>query len=319
MENPAVYAFSNFQEAVQAVLVALHDRVGFQLWMFTRVEGDDWIVLEACDRGYGVKTGDVFCWSDSFCSRMVRGLGPTMAPQSHCVPAYVEAPIGRQVAIEAYIGFPIYHRDGKLFGTLCAIDPAPQSDTILQEAPFIELQTRLLSTILYYELKAQEIARRYERAEAEATLDSLTGAYNRRGWDRLLVAEEARCQHFGHSAGVIAIDLDNLKAVNDSQGHAAGDRLLQAAAHCLTNNLRSQDILARIGGDEFAVLAIEATGEMTQEICARLQQQMEKNGLSASMGWAARSPQSTLFQAAIEADLQMYRQKNLRRQPNERS
>jgi len=117
----AISAFSNFEEAVQAVLESLHERLGFQLWMFTRVEGEDWIVLEAVDYGYSVKSGNVFHWSDSFCSRMVRGEGPRVAPNSQQIQAYVEAPIGQQVDISAYIGIPLCHADGTLFGTLVVI------------------------------------------------------------------------------------------------------------------------------------------------------------------------------------------------------
>ena len=68
--------FQTFQEASEAVLNHLHEILGFDLWMVTRTEGEDWIVLQAADQGYGVSKGDVFRWTDSFCSRMVEGLGP---------------------------------------------------------------------------------------------------------------------------------------------------------------------------------------------------------------------------------------------------
>ena len=98
-QTQGISAFANFQEAVQAVLESLHERLGFQLWMFTRVEGNDWIVLEAVDHGYGVTSGNVFHWSDSFCSRMVQGMGSRVAPNSRQIQAYLEAPIGQQVDI----------------------------------------------------------------------------------------------------------------------------------------------------------------------------------------------------------------------------
>ncbi|MEB3191919.1 MAG: sensor domain-containing diguanylate cyclase [Snowella sp.] len=309
-----ILAFANFQEAVQSVLQALHHRLGFQLWMFTRVEGEDWIVLAASDYGYGVKAGDVFRWSDSFCSRMVAGLGPRIAPCSQKVLAYAEAPIGQQVEIAAYIGIPLADPEGQFFGTLCAIDPVVQSDTIQTEQAFIELQTRLLTTILHYELKAQTFARRCERAEAEAQSDILTGIYNRRGWERLLAAEEERCKRFGLSAGVLIIDLDNLKVVNDSQGHPAGDRLIQKAVTCLSQNIRQQDVFARIGGDEFAILVIEVNGELLEDTARRLQRQLQCQDIPASIGWAVRTPQSTLPLAVSLADQAMFKNKIQRKQ-----
>lgn len=312
-QTNAISAFSNFQEAVQAVLESLHERLGFQLWMFTRVEGEDWIVLEAADYGYGVSSGNVFQWSDSFCSRMVRGEGPRVAPNSQQIQAYVEAPIGQQVDIAAYIGIPLCHKDGTLFGTLCAIDPTPQPESIQQEGQFIELQTRLLTTILHYELKAQENARRYERAQLEAELDVLTGVYNRRGWERLLRAEEERCRQFGLSASVLVIDLDNLKVVNDTQGHGEGDRLIQATGQCLLDNIRSEDILARVGGDEFVILIVETNLEITQQVVQRIQEKLEENNLKASVGWAIRIHQSTLPNTLVEADKNMFQNKSERK------
>lgn len=61
-------AFQNFESASAAVLGFLRQRLGFGLWMVTRTEGDDWIVLQSEDHGYNVKAGKVFKWADSFCS-----------------------------------------------------------------------------------------------------------------------------------------------------------------------------------------------------------------------------------------------------------
>ena len=102
-----ILPYSGFEAAARAVLGFLHARFGFDLWMVTRTEGEDWIVLHVEDHGYGVRPGTVFRWSDSFCSRMVQGLGPRVAPDAAGVPAYAEAPIGRQVRIGAYIGLPL--------------------------------------------------------------------------------------------------------------------------------------------------------------------------------------------------------------------
>jgi diguanylate cyclase len=115
---PLPGASPGFQEAGGAVLEFLSNRLPFGLWMVTRTDGDDWIVLSASDHGYSVKPGDLLRWSDSFCSRMVDGKGPRIAPRSAEVPTYAEAPIGRQVPIEAYVGVPIMRADNSLFGTL---------------------------------------------------------------------------------------------------------------------------------------------------------------------------------------------------------
>ncbi|MEI8282349.1 MAG: sensor domain-containing diguanylate cyclase, partial [Armatimonadota bacterium] len=74
----------------------------------TKVDGEDWIVMKSRDSCYGVQDGDVFVWMESFCSRMVKGLGPTFAPESDKVLAYAQAEIGRKIPIQAYMGFPLY-------------------------------------------------------------------------------------------------------------------------------------------------------------------------------------------------------------------
>ena len=68
-----VKAYDNFEQASKAVLAFLHQRLGLSLWMVTRTEGENWIVLSVEDDFYQVESGAVFKWTDSFCSRMVQG------------------------------------------------------------------------------------------------------------------------------------------------------------------------------------------------------------------------------------------------------
>lgn len=240
--------FKGFQDAGEAILKFLYQRFGFNLWMITRVEGNDWIVLQSEDHGYDVKPGQVFSWADSFCSHMVTGKAPKIAPRSEDIPLYASAPINQQVSIKSYIGQPLIKEDGSLFGTLCAIDPQPKSEEITQDLEMIELFGNLLSHILQAELRENEKIRQCERLEAEALSDALTGLYNRRAWEKLLNAEEKRCQRYGHAAAVFFIDLNNLKQVNDQQGHVAGDALIQHTASLLRQTARKNDVVARLGG-----------------------------------------------------------------------
>jgi diguanylate cyclase (GGDEF)-like protein len=301
--------YPDFASAAQGVLRHLHNRLGFDLWMVTRTEGDDWIVLNAEDHGYGVTDGTVFRWADSFCAHMVEGRGPRIAPRSDAVPVYADAPIGRQVKIGAYVGVPLTRGDGSLFGTLCAIHPAPQPAAIQAEQPLVELLSSLLSTILAAELRAADEARRAERAQAEALTDPLTSLYNRRGWDQLLSAEEERCRRFGHPACVVSIDLDGLKTVNDTQGHAAGDDLLRRCAEALRSSVRQQDIAARLGGDEFAVLGVECEPANAHNLVDRLRAALGEHDVEASLGFASRHPAQGLVQALHQADAAMYAEK----------
>jgi diguanylate cyclase (GGDEF)-like protein len=304
--------YSSFHEAATDVLKHLHDRLGFNLWMVTRAAGNDWIVLEAVDHGYGVKQGDVFKWAHSFCSRMVEGKGPRIAPCSADVPAYANAPIGRQVPIGAYVGVPLSCDDNQLFGTMCAIHPEPRPAWITDELRTVELYARLLSSLLQAELKTAEEARGAERARAEAMTDQLTGLYNRRGWQELIKAEESRCRRYGHPACLVSIDIDYLKIANDTQGHAAGDSLLCRAAHAIREPVRVSDLAARLGGDEFAVLAVECDEQNAQFLMHRLRQAFLAHNVHASLGLAICSPADTFEAVWNAADMAMYEEKRQR-------
>lgn len=216
--------------------------------------------------------------------------------------------------IGAYIGFPLRLTDGHLFGTLCAIHPEPVAETIHQEQDLLATMACLLATLLEAELQRSAQTRRIEQAEAEALSDDLTGLYNRRGWNRLLRQEEVRCQQLGHSATIFVIDMDDLKKTNDAIGHAAGDALLQKTAAILKHTLRDHDVVARTGGDEFAVLGIEVGNQDALLLQERLEQAMTSAQISCSVGYAVRHPSAGLEAAWLEADRTMYQQKASRKQ-----
>ncbi len=305
-------AFPDFQSAAAAVLQFLHTKLGMSLWMVTRTEGEDFIVLGALDHGYGVKEGDVFQWSDSFCSRMVKGLGPRVAADSNSIAAYREAPIGKKVKIGAYVGIPLERPDGSLFGTLCAVSPDIQPIAIEKEQPLVELLARMLSTVLSHELRMTAAIRAAERARFDAMRDSLTGAFNRRGWDQMLEVEERRCARYGNPACLIAIDLDDLKQTNDQNGHKAGDDLICRAAGAIAACTRSADAVARVGGDEFAVLCVECDNKGGHEFVQRLREKLRAAGVNASIGLAGRVPSLGLARAWQKADEAMYLDKQLK-------
>jgi diguanylate cyclase len=305
--------YPDFATASHAVLTLLRDRIAFDLWMVTRVSGKDWIVLQAEDHGYGVEPGTVFQWADSFCSEMVKGRGPVIAPKSALITAYRNAPINQQVKIAAYIGMPLCDKDGNLFGTLCGIHPTTFPDSVQDDLPLLEIVARLLGSLLDAELKAQQAHRRADRNELEAQTDTLTGLYNRRGWEKLLRLEETRCQQLGCAASVIVIDLDDLKKINDQFGHTFGDQHLQRFTEAVRPTLRQADIAARTGGDEFAILGVEMTEDEVRSLTTRLQETLNMAEINASIGYAVRHPNQGLMEAWHEADLVMYHHKQQRK------
>ncbi len=305
--------FDDFEAASRATLAYLHQRLGFDLWMMTRVEGSNCIVLQVESHGYNVEEGTVFRWGDSFCSEIVLGRASRVAPRAQDVPLFAALPIGEQVPIGAYIGVPLSSTDGSLFGALCAIDPRSQKESIRDELPLIEFLARLLGTVLIADLKAAKQARLLERSQQTARTDALTGLFNRHGWEQSIATEEARAKRYGSSACVLIVDLDGLKQINDTKGHVYGDALIRSASTSIRSAIRENDIIARIGGDEFAILGIECDATGCEAIFKNVTDALLSNGISASVGKAMRDHRLGLFEAIATADRAMYMAKEKRR------
>lgn len=303
--------FTTFQDATDEVLAFLQARYPMGLWMVTRAVEDDWIVLRARDQQYDVSDGDLFRWSDSLCFRMVLGEAPNIAADSASIPAYAAAPIGQQIPVSSYIGFPLM-ADGELFGTLCAIDTVVKSDGWAADGDLIGMFTRLLSTILETELHNARLSSLAETLQDAAHRDTLTGSLNRRGWERLMSQAEHNRTVYGSAHSVVVIDLDDLKQTNDEHGHAAGDQMLVGAAAAITGATRRPDVVARIGGDEFGVLLEEPESLDPQSYVDRMLTALADCGVQASVGCARSGPTVSLVQAAQHADTLMYEEKQAR-------
>jgi len=295
-------SFGGFREAAQACLGMLRERTGVGAWFFTRVEGDDWLVLAASDDCYGVRGGDALKWADSICSRMVQG-GPCVVSDVSAHAPYAAAPIVAR-GIGAYLGVPVQLDHGSI-GTLCAIDPQPVPVDVERWLPVVQLCAQMLATLWRHDVDLKETQRRAERAELEAMTDPMTGIFNRRGWRELLALEEQRCRDEHTTAGVVVVDLDRLKQTNDSQGHAAGDALIQRAAHELSRAVRAADVVARLGGDEFVVLMLDVGPTELARQAARIEQALRSAGVAATLGYSWRGPDRDLGEAYREADLLM--------------
>ena len=282
----------DFAGASREVLSFLHQRIGMDLWMVSRADNEDWVVLAAEDHGYGVQQGDVFRWADTFCSLMVNGDGPRVAPSADQVPAFAAQPIARQLPIGAYMGVPLVDAEGKLFGTLCGLHPRPMPAAIVDEQPMVEVLADMLSGLLSAELNTTALARDAEAARSEALTDPLTGLANRRGWEVALAAEEERCRRYGATACVVALELDGLKSPVTRE---AGEAALVRAAQALRQTVRKPDTLARLDDDRFVVLGVECTTAEAMALLRRLEQSVQSAELSAALGMAMRNRSSGLF------------------------
>jgi diguanylate cyclase (GGDEF)-like protein len=148
------------------------------------------------------------------------------------------------------------------------------------------------------------LTRALSEADQRAGIDPLTGLANRRWFTAALAMAEGRAQRDGIGVGIVMLDLDGLKAINDRDGHEAGDGHLLLTAQVLSRAARIDDIPARLGGDEFAVL-VHADQDGVQAAADRLQEMLTAAGVAASIGWAMRAGREGLEEAMHAADVHL--------------
>ena len=167
-----------------------------------------------------------------------------------------------------------------------------------------------------------ENALKFREAEDSATTDFLTGLPNTRSLYRHLGAELSRCRRANSPLTVLVLDLDGFKQVNDRFGHIEGNNLLRVFAAALKDSLREYDYAARIGGDEFVIVAPGLAPEAVMEISERLQMAASsvgsavcgRTGLSVSIGKASYPTDGEDAETLLSAaDHSMYQMKRSRR------
>jgi len=215
-----------------------------------------------------------------------------------------------------------------LFGPLLVNDRLLGVLTVQSEQPdaYGERERLAFTSLCAYGatgLANAEAHRELARANAElgrlASKDTLTGLANRHRFFVVAAIEVARAQRYQRSLSVIVADLDQFKRVNDTFGHAAGDAALQVAASCLAQCLRSTDLAARFGGEEFIALMPETGIEGATQVAERFRDMLARTPirhndlsfpLTVSIGVATWLPGETAIEAAIErADSALYRVK----------
>jgi diguanylate cyclase (GGDEF)-like protein len=183
--------------------------------------------------------------------------------------------------------------------------------------------TRLLAEVERLAAELEVSRARISDLESRIDVDPLTETLNRRGFERELKRSLAYVKRYAANATLIYLDLDEFKPVNDRHGHAAGDAVLKAIATALVREVRASDVVARIGGDEFAVLlwnlpdadAVAKAVELEQAVYATpVRWGASTMVVGASAGVAFVGPLDTPADVLARADAAMYARKPERRQ-----
>ncbi|MGN6872058.1 MAG: GGDEF domain-containing protein [Solirubrobacteraceae bacterium] len=173
-------------------------------------------------------------------------------------------------------------------------------------------------------LRSSRRARRREREfvaiSAAAATDALTGILNRRGFMDAAERELARASRYDRPFVLAYVDVRGLKAVNDTEGHLMGDELIQAVAGLMKESARADDVVGRIGGDEFALLLDEQTAEGAEPVIRRIQARVEERraAMEIRVPWeltigiaAFPSDGTTLEELLGTADRRLYEQRGI--------
>lgn len=197
-----------------------------------------------------------------------------------------------------------------------------QPSAVFQAAEAARMLAQLAPVLLVGYLTtmlAADIRYVVERVRLMSQTDDLTGLLNMRGFMPLLEREAGRAQRYGHPFGLLMVDCDNLKEINDTHGHQAGNRLLSFVVDRMREILRGTDAMARYGGDEFLVLLPETRSEGARLVAERLRSAVESasfelNGrvipTSISVGVASYPGDGRDVRELVErADRAMYQSK----------
>lgn len=212
-------------------------------------------------------------------------------------------------------GYPIYSDKVQEINVI-----RPDADHKVVEMRVSKAELRGESLYVVSMRDITELARLREELHIRSITDGLTGLYNRLGFQMLAQQQFNLAKRTKRAIFLLYVDVDDLKYINDTLGHREGDRALKDTAAILKKTFRESDIVARIGGDEFAVLMMEAFAASKDIVTFRLKENLEtcitqennrKYRLSLSFGIGHYDPASpcTIDNLIAQADALMYSQK----------
>jgi diguanylate cyclase (GGDEF)-like protein len=210
----------------------------------------------------------------SFCTHTIKQHEPLVIPDATKDPRFANNPLvlGNPY-LRSYAGIPLRTSEGYNVGSLCAIDTKPRE--------FSDVELAMLdkfARIVVADLELRRIAGK----------DQLTGALTRRGFIERVTQEIDRYHRYARPVSLAMIDIDHFKAINDTHGHATGDMVLREVSRLLRMEARPNDLLGRLGGEEFALLMPETDARSGYVAAERFRECIAAAGIEAAPGLQIR-------------------------------
>lgn len=260
----------------------------------------------------------------TFCHYSIASDSPLVLDDVTQDSVFNEVPTVQALGVRAYVGIPLVTTDGHIIGSFCAIDFKPKHWTErdidilsdLAHSTMREMELRSLiqeSTTNNLQLVAQmeEITELNQQLKVLNNTDPLTGMSNRRAFENRLHQELALIERRSMPLSLIVVDIDWFKKINDAFGHAAGDKVLQTVALLLTNCARVVDSVARIGGEEFALILPDTDADNALMIAERMRIAVASEAwtdmqVTISVGTATLASHESASGLFVRADRAMY-------------
>lgn len=300
----------DFGSVCDSVLSTLQTKYPLDFWTISRINGNDFIVLKYTKESPRLQPCITYNLHDTIFSRMPKTPGVKIVPDIHDFPEYCEAPMAINLNIQGGMSVPIYLGD-TLFGSLCGMQSRPLNDDLLTIGPEIETLVAKLSDALASDFAQLEAIRAAEQRAARTHLDPITQLLDWHGWDALLDAENMRCRTYGNKGFLISIDMADLKGINQRAGREAGDAVLSTSAKIIQSLLRPQDIVARVGSDQFGILCIEHPEYDATGFADLVYTTLQQAKIDCYVGHATSLPHKGLRDAWEVSEHMMYKTKKL--------
>ncbi|RSK69883.1 sensor domain-containing diguanylate cyclase [Enterobacter huaxiensis] len=254
-------------------------------------------------------------WGDTLCKRAIDS-GTIFSNQ--VAERWADCDAAKALGITTYMSIPVHLADGSLYGTLCATS-TQQKELSERGEQVLRLFAGLIAQYIQKESLVSQLREANAALIAHSYTDALTGLPNRRAIFENLTTLFSLAKHLKRNAVIAFIDLDDFKLINDRFGHETGDRFLIEVGKRLTDEQTQDEIIGRLGGDEFLVACLSKGDEEINLLKTRLNARIAGEYWlgqvhivypGASLGVVEVDPASTDADSALrDADLAMYQDK----------